>query len=227
MLRFVLASKSPRRRFFLQKRGYVFHTFPVEISEFLDKNLRVELAVEDLAKRKAQALVQSLEKEGSEPTLILSADTIVVFKNEVLGKPKDQQDAFETLRRLAGQSHRVITGYCLWNTQIPKIITGHAISDVEFRSLTDEEIWDYVKSGDPMDKAGSYGIQSLARQLIRKQHQQLDEAEGEELGSTFRFKGEDFVKKFTGTLENIAGLPIDQIEKQMQELGWALPKKGL
>lgn len=184
------------------------------------------MAVEDLARRKAQALVETLEKDAAEPTVILSADTIVVFKNEVLGKPKDQQDAFETLRRLAGNAHHVVTGYCLWNTQIPKIVTGHAVSEVEFRPLIDEEIWDYVKSGDPMDKAGSYGIQSLARQWIRGQHQQLEEAEGEELGSTFRFQGEDFVKNFTGTLENIAGLPMDQIEKQLQELGWTLPKKG-
>jgi septum formation protein len=226
MLRFVLASKSPRRRFFLQKRGFVFHTFPVEISEFLDKNLSLELAVEDLAKRKAQALVQSQGLAGLGPTVILSADTIVAFKNEVLGKPKDQQDAFLTLQKLSGERHRVVTGYCLWNTQTSQIVTSHAVSEVQFRILTDQEIWDYVRSGDPMDKAGSYGIQSLARQLIRREHQLLDEAEGQELGSTFRFEGEDFVKSFTGTLENIAGLPIDDVEKHIKELGWQLPRKG-
>ncbi|MBY0386500.1 Maf family protein [bacterium] len=226
MLRFVLASKSPRRQFFLQKRGYVFHTFPVEISEFLDKNLRVELAVEDLAKRKAEALVQSPEGLKMGPAVVLSADTIVVYKDEILGKPKDQKDAFFTLQKLSGHKHRVVTGYCLWNTQKGQVIKGHEVSEVEFRKLSEEEIWDYVRSGDPMDKAGSYGIQSLARRLIRREHQELDQAAGEELGSTFRFEGEDFVKNFTGTLENIAGLPIDQIEKKIQELGWILPKKG-
>ncbi len=83
-----------------------------------------------------------------------------------------------------------------------------------------------MKSGDPMDKAGSYGIQSLARQLIRSQHRELDEAEGAELGSTFRYQGADFVKRFTGTLENIAGLPIDEIEEKIKMQGWQLPKKG-
>ena len=199
MLRFVLASKSPRRQFFLQKRGYVFHTFPVEISEFLNKNLRVELAVEDLAKRKAEAFVQSPEGLKMEPAVILSADTIVVYKDEILGKPKDQKDAFFTLQKLSGHKHRVVTAYCLWNTQTGQIVRGHEVSEVEFRSLSDEEIWDYVQSGDPMDKAGSYGIQS---------------------------EGRKFVKNFTGTLENIAGLPIDEIEKKLQELGWVLPKKG-
>jgi MAF protein len=158
--------------------------------------------------------------------VVLSADTIVVYKNEVLGKPKDQEDAFQTLRKLSGEVHRVITGYCLWNTQTSQVVTGHGVSDVEFRKLSDDEIWDYVKSGDPMDKAGSYGIQSLARQLIRHRHEQLDKAEGAELGSTFRFEGEDFVKNFSGTLENIAGLPIDDIEQRLNQLGWKLPKKG-
>lgn len=226
MLRFVLASKSPRRQFFLEKRGYVFHTFPVEISEFLDKNLRVELAVEDLAKRKAEAFVQSSEALKMAPMVVLSADTIVVYKDEILGKPKDQKEAFFTLQKLSGHKHRVVTGYCLWNTQTDQVVKGHEVSEVEFRQLSDEEIWDYVRSGDPMDKAGSYGIQSLARQLIRRKQHELDSVIGEELGSTFRFEGEDFVKNFTGTLENIAGLPIDEIEKKIQELGWILPRKG-
>ena len=76
-----------------------------------------------------------------------------------------------------------------------------------------------------MDKAGSYGIQSLARQLIQREHQQLAEAEGRELGSTFRYEGQDFVKNFTGSLENIAGLPVDEIEKKLEELGWQLPRR--
>jgi septum formation protein len=199
MMRFVLASKSPRRQFFLQKRGYVFHTFPVEISEFLDKNLRIELAVEDLAKRKAQAFVESPEGLKLHPSVVLSADTIVVYRDEILGKPKDQKDAVNTLKKLSGQTHRVITGYCLWNTQTGEKILGHGDSRVEFHPLSDEEIGDYVKSGDPMDKAGSYGIQS---------------------------EGRKFVKSFTGTLENIAGLPIDEIEEKIKLSGWLLPKKG-
>lgn len=226
MLRFILASQSPRRRFFLEKRGYLFHTFPVEISEFLDKNLRVEDAVEVLAEEKAQALVESGRLAGMEPCLILSADTIVHFKEQILGKPKDQDQAFETLKTLSGQTHRVITAFCLWHLPSQKKVRGHAVSEVEFRDLQDEEVWDYVRSGDPMDKAGSYGIQSLARNFIRDNHISLDQAQGKDLGSTFRTNGLDFVKNFTGSLENIAGLPVEEIEKVIKREGWTLPVKG-
>lgn len=195
MLRFILASQSPRRSFFLQKRGYVFHTFPVELSEFLDKNLRLELAVEALAKEKAQALVESGRLDPLEPHLILSADTIVHFQGEVLGKPKDQEDAFKTLKKLSGQEHEVITAFCLWNTKENRAVTAHCSSLVKFRPLTDQEIRDYIATGDPMDKAGSYGIQSLGRH---------------------------FVEHFTGTLENIAGLPVDEVEKVMAQQGWVV-----
>ncbi len=183
------------------------------------------MAIEHLAQRKAQALVESEAFKALHPALVISADTLVAFENEVLGKPKDQNDAFLTLQRLSGKQHRVLTGYCLWNSHNGEVVLGHSVSVVEFRKLSDEEIWEYVKSGDPMDKAGSYGIQSLARQLIQREHQQLAEAEGQELGSTFRYKGQDFVKSFTGSLENIAGLPVEEIEEKLKQLGWELPRK--
>lgn len=224
MMRFILASKSPRRSFFLRERGYFFHTFPVEISEFLDKNLNISEAVEDLAQRKARALVEGPDLDPKSHYLILSADTIVFHKGDVLGKPIDQQDAFQTLRRLSGDTHQVITAFCLWNTEVGKFVTSHCTSNVEFRPLTDDEIWQYVKSGDPMDKAGSYGIQSLAREFIRKNSHQIQTAKEEQLGSTFRTQGQDFVTNFTGSLENIAGLPIDEVEKVAREQGWEFPR---
>lgn len=192
MLSLVLASKSPRRKYFLEQRGFVFHTIPIEISEILNKNLSIECAVEDLAMRKAKALVESGELEAFKSYLILSADTIVYQNGQEIGKPKDQEDAFQTLKKLSGVQHQVITAYCLWpSTGSP--IVGHCISDVKFRLLTDQEIRDYIATGDPMDKAGSYGIQSLGR---------------------------NFVESFTGTLENIAGLPIHEIERVIQEQNW-------
>ena len=195
MLRFILASQSPRRSFLLQKHGFVFHTFPVEISEFLNENLSIELAVEDLAKRKAQALVESGRIDTAKPHLILSADTIVHFRGEVLGKPKDRDEAFKTLKKLSGQGHQVITAFCLWNTKEDRAVTGHCVSQVQFREIPEQEIWDYIATGDPMDKAGAYGIQSLGR---------------------------TFVTEFTGTLENIAGLPVDEVEKMMVKEGWVV-----
>ena len=198
MFNLVLASKSPRRKFFLEQWGFVFDTIPIEISEILDKNLSIECAVEDLAKRKAQALVQSGKLKGIGTYLILSADTIVYQNGQEIGKPKDQEDAFRTLQRLSGTHHQVITAYCLWPYNSSPIV-GHSVSDVKFRSLSDQEIRDYIATGDPMDKAGSYGIQSLGRH---------------------------FVESFTGTLENIAGLPIQQIDQVIKNNHWDLATKG-
>lgn len=212
MVRFVLASKSPRRSFFLQKRGYLFHTFPVEISEILNENMSIELAVEDLAYRKAMALVESGQLELGPEYVILSADTIVYHQGRVLGKPQDVGDAIATLSSLSGQTHQVITAFCLLNTKLNEYVTDHEVSEVTFRPLTDLEIRDYVATGDPMDKAGSYGIQSLAKGFSLK------------MGDPFEMERRDFVLRFTGSLENIAGLPIDKVEQTLQEKKWRVPK---
>lgn len=216
MMRFILASKSPRRSFFLQKRGYLFHTFPVEISEILDENLSVERAVEDLALRKAKALVEGHSLEPGHPYLVLSADTIVYHQGKILGKPQNEQDAFDTLKSLAGATHKVITAFCLYQTETSDYLCDHEVSEVTFRPLSDKEIQDYVATGDPMDKAGSYGIQSLASQFTGGTALQM--------GSTFQMERRDFVIKFTGTLENIAGLPIDKVEQRLAEKNWHVPK---
>lgn len=197
MFNLVLASQSPRRKFFLEQWGFVFDTIPIEISEILDKNLSIECAVEDLAKRKAEALVQSGKLKGISSYLILAADTIVYQNGQEIGKPKDQEEAFRTLQKLSGVHHQVITAYCLWPYNAPPVL-GHCVSDVKFRTLSEQEIRDYIATGDPMDKAGSYGIQSLGRH---------------------------FVETFTGTLENIAGLPIQQIEQVIKNNHWELRRK--
>lgn len=181
------------------------------------------MAVEDLARRKAEALVEGGKLAPGADYLILAADTVVCHQNQILGKPKDQQDAFETLRRLSGDTHQVVTAFCVWNTREKACLTGHAVSEVMFRDLSDAEIWDYVRSGDPMDKAGSYGIQSLARNFIQTNSHLLKNADESQLGSTFRTQGQDFVVRFTGSLENIAGLPLDEIEKTVEKRGWKFP----
>lgn len=197
MVQFILASKSPRRRFLLTEKGYKFETSSIEISEILDENLSVERAIEQLALQKAQALVESGRLDPDQKYLILSADTVVYHDGEVLGKPKDQEHAFELLKRLSGEPHQVITAFCLWHTGEKRYILRHKISQVKFRELSDEEIREYIATGDPMDKAGAYGIQS---------------------------EGRHFVKEFTGGLENIAGLPVDLVEKTMTENNWHVSK---
>lgn len=213
MVRFLLASQSPRRRFFLQKRGYLFHTFPVEISEFLNKNLSIEKAVEDLALRKAMALVQTGILESKEEYVILAADTVVYHQGRVLGKPKDEEEAVSTLKELSGSTHKVITAFCLLHWPRQETVLDHEVSEVTFRTLSDAEIRDYVATGDPMDKAGAYGIQSLAKGF------QLD------MGDPFQAQRRDFVVDFTGSLENIAGLPVAKVEAALARKNWILPKK--
>lgn len=216
MMRFILASKSPRRSFFLQKRGYLFHTLPVEISEILDENLSIERAVEDLAMRKGKALVEGDLLDSKHTYVILSADTIVYHQGKVLGKPENAQDAFKTLKSLSGTTHKVITAFCLYHSGTHEYVCDHEVSEVTFRPLSDQEIQEYVATGDPMDKAGSYGIQSLASQFTGGTALQM--------GSTFQMERRDFVVNFTGTLENIAGLPIDKVEQRLAEKKWPVPK---
>lgn len=199
MVQFILASKSPRRHFLLKEKGYKFQTSSIEISEILNENLSVERAIEQLALEKAQALVESGRLSTDQTYLILSADTVVYQGGEVLGKPKDQEHAFELLKRLSGESHQVITAFCLWHTGEKRYVLKHRISDVTFRELSDAEIRAYIATGDPMDKAGAYGIQS---------------------------EGRHFVTKFTGGLENIAGLPVDLVEKTMTENNWHVNKES-
>ncbi len=212
MVRFVLASKSPRRSFFLQKRGYLFDTFPVEISEILNENMSIECAVEDLAHRKALALIEAQVLEPGPEYVILSADTIVYHESRVLGKPESALEAVETLLSLSGKTHQVITAFCLYNSKLQDFVCDHEVSNVTFRVLTEQEIKEYVATGDPMDKAGSYGIQSLAKGFELK------------MGDPFAASRRDFVLNFTGSLENIAGLPIDKVEQKLYEKQWNVPK---
>lgn len=196
MLTFILASQSPRRRSLLQQHGFVFHTLPVEISEILNENLSIEAAVEDLAQRKAKALIESNKILNFKDYLVLSADTIVEYRGRVFNKPKDEKEAFNFLRLLSGQTHQVITAFCLWPSTGPWVV-GHATAHVQFRELRDQEILDYVATGDPMDKAGAYGIQSLGRHLVAT---------------------------FTGSLETIAGLPVQEIEQVIRTHHWEVER---
>ena len=195
----ILASQSPRRRHILMERGFVFRCIPIEVSEIPDKNLNVMDQISDLARQKGEAAIESLKSLKSQDILVLAADTVVLLDGEILGKPKNWQDACEVLGRMSGREHQVVTGYCLWDLSRDCPILGHEISHVEFRNLTKEEIIEYVNTGEPMDKAGSYGIQGEGKRLV---------------------------KKYSGSFNNIVGLPIEKIEKVMQENGWIIKKQS-
>jgi septum formation protein len=198
MHQLILASQSPRRKQILSERGYVFRAFPIEVSEILNKNLNIPQRISDCARQKAEAAMKLLLSEKNQEILVLSADTVVVLDQDILLKPTSESHAHEMLTRLSARSHQVITGFCLCELKSGCLILGHDITQVTFRHLCEQEILDYIKTGDPMDKAGAYGIQGSAKA---------------------------FVQKIAGSFLNVVGLPIEKIEQVVAENGWTLQKR--
>lgn len=161
MRKLLLASQSPRRKELLEKLGFPFDVQASDIDEVIDESIPLDQAIEKLAYHKA------LELKSSFPNhIIISADTVVVLDHEVLGKPKDEHDAINMLKRLRGKKHQVITGICLLYQD--KAETHASITDVVFYDLSEAEIMAYVKSGQAEGKAGSYGIQDDGAFFIHK-----------------------------------------------------------
>jgi len=150
----ILASGSPRRQSLLTEMGVKFEVvLHNDIPEDFPETIPIVKVAEFLAEKKA-GFYQSEIKDNS---LVITADTVVILDNEILGKPIDANDACKMLRKLSGKSHSVITGVCI-QSQVKKIIFSEE-TKVKFKQLTDSEIHHYVENYKPYDKAGSYGIQ--------------------------------------------------------------------
>jgi len=175
-IRVVLVSSSPRRREILSMVGIPFRVVKVEVEETEFKN-PYETAVKN-AERKLKAATALINEEE----IGIAADTIVVLGGEILGKPKNEDEAVEILKNLSGRWHTVITGFAL--KVKGKIVTSFEESRVKFKRLTREEIEWYVSTGEPLDKAGAYGIQG---------------------------KGALFIERIEGDFFNVMGLPIGKI----------------
>lgn len=161
-MKFVLASASPRRREILSHLGLDFTVLCADTDESSDEK-KGEKLVELLSRRKAEAVRDVLSGAGTltADTVILAADTVVVSpRGEILGKPRDAEDADRMLRLLSGRTHRVISGICVICGD--KAVTAHEVTKVTFDKLSDGVIARYIASGEPMDKAGAYGIQDTA-----------------------------------------------------------------
>ncbi len=154
----ILASNSPRRREILTQGGFSFTVDAADIDEDLGIDDPAKL-VEELSYNKARAVADRHPGD-----IIIGADTVVVIENDILGKPSDEADAANMLRCLSGATHQVMTGVSLICGK--KRITFHEVTDVTFFELTDEEIKDYVNTGEPLDKAGAYGIQGRGALLV-------------------------------------------------------------
>ncbi len=159
MRRVLLASESPRRRELLMKTGFTFMSKGSIIDETLDSSLSVYEAVEQVALKKAQVMLERYEDE-----LIVGADTVVYIDGEVLGKPRDEEDAYEMLKKLSGKTHEVITGVAICDGG--SVHTFHEVTKVKFYELRDEQLKAYVKTREPYDKAGAYGIQEHGALMV-------------------------------------------------------------
>ncbi|MCC2677637.1 MAG: maf protein [Pseudobdellovibrio sp.] len=195
MKQLILASQSPRRKEILEKAGYQFASYPVYVSEIPNKNLSLDEQILDIAGRKAEAVLQELKARSGEQNnkVILTADTMVCYGAEALGKPENEEMAFEFLRLLSGKKHQVKTALCLVDLSTEEKLSHIETTHVYFKNLTDGEIKNYIATGEPMDKAGAYAIQGL---------------------------GSKFVEKFEGDFNNVVGLPLHALEKLFTLKGW-------
>lgn len=156
----ILASASPRRKELL---GYIvprFEIIPADVDETLPEEIPAEKSAEFLAVKKAE----HISAQYSE-SIVIGSDTVVIVDGEILGKPADKADAYRMLKKLSGKTHTVVTGVCISQGEKKKSFSEE--TRVEFYPLSEEEIRDYIATGDPMDKAGAYGIQGEGCVLIK------------------------------------------------------------
>jgi septum formation protein len=160
----ILASASPRRRELLAQAGFEFQVYPAHIPEDPRPGEEPVGYVTRLAREKAQAAFARLAEEAGDDLVVLGADTTVTVDGEILGKPEDAADAARMLRMLSGRSHRVVTGVAVVTAQSTEVAAE--VTAVRFLTISEAEIEAYVASGEPMDKAGAYGIQGRAARWI-------------------------------------------------------------
>lgn len=181
----ILASNSPRRKELLEKNNIKFKVIVSNVEETIDSNLTVYENVKRLALLKASDVFSKNEEE-----IVLAADTIVVYDNMILGKPKDESDAFRMLKLLSGRTHQVVTAVAVMSKENTTV--EYEVSEVTFKEITDEEILDYIKTKEPMDKAGSYAIQGV---------------------------GSKFILKYEGEFDNIVGLSMVLVKQLLKKHG--------
>lgn len=172
-----LASKSPRRKKLLKQIKLKFRVINLHFDEKINRIENPVFIVKRLALEKLNAALLKI-KDG----IIITADTLVVLDNKILGKPKNEKDAKRMLKQLSGKTHQVYTGYAIYNSKNNKVVVNHEKTLVTFRKLNNSEINEYVSSGSPLDKAGAYGIQ-------------------DDFGAVF-------IEKINGCYYNVVGLPL-------------------
>lgn len=182
-MQWILASQSPRRK---ELMGLFGHPFIIRVAD-IDETMDPKKAPCDEVARVSRQKAQAVERQAQD--VVIAADTIVVCGSQVLGKPADEDDAYRMLRLLSGRDHQVMTGLTVLRAD--RCISCTEVTDIHFRTLTDQEIWDYIRTGEPMDKAGSYAIQGGAALFAEKMH---------------------------GDYYNVVGLPVCRLSQLLKEI---------
>ncbi|MFD3157640.1 Maf-like protein [Haloimpatiens sp. FM7330] len=188
-MKLTLGSASPRRKELLKK---ITENFDVIVSDFDEESIDFNGDFTKYVKKIAEGKALNVSKKIQDESIVIGCDTIVAFDGKVLGKPKDEEDAYSMLSAMSGKWHAVYSGIAIVNNLTGKILTDYVCTNVKFSDITDREIKKYIKTGEPMDKAGSYGIQGL---------------------------GGIFIEKIDGCYYNVVGLPINKLNSMFMRMG--------
>ena len=195
----ILASQSPRRHSLIKKLNIDFDVVKPEFDEKMDSDDYSDDKIKSLSLQKALSVLDEnwADKKslcaGCDDYLVVSADTVVVLDNKILGKPKDEQQAVKMLHDLSGKTHFVVTAVSVVDGETKKTFSELTKTFVSFQNLSDNQIENYVKDKKPLDKAGAYGIQEM---------------------------GPEFIKSVDGDLENVIGLPTKSVKKLLLLAGY-------
>lgn len=182
----ILASSSPRRKELMNLLDIPFTVISKDVEEKIDKTIAPHENVKNLALKKAMAIALDYQD-----AFVIGCDTVVVAENKIIGKPKDRQDAIDTLNYLSGKEHCVYTGVAIVCKKREIKICFYEMTKVKMQTLTAREITNYVATNEPLDKAGSYGIQG---------------------------KGAIYIERIDGDYYNVVGLPINRLYKELNKL---------
>ena len=196
----ILASQSPRRHSLIKKLNVDFEVAVPSFDEKLESDDYSDDKIESLSLKKALSVLYNHKVDDDRTggislknSFVISADTVVVLENKILGKPKDEAHALQMLKDLSGKKHFVVTSISIVDSETRNSVTELVKTYVTFQSLDDALILDYVKTKRPLDKAGSYGIQEM---------------------------GPEFIKEIEGDLENVIGLPTKTLKNMLIKLGY-------
>lgn len=196
----ILASQSPRRHSLIKKLNVDFEVAVPSFDEKLESDDYSDDKIESLSLKKALSVLDNHKVDDDRTggislknSFVISADTVVVLENKILGKPKDEAHALQMLKDLSGKKHFVVTSISIVDSETRNSVTELVKTYVTFQSLDDELILDYVKTKRPLDKAGSYGIQEM---------------------------GPEYIKEIEGDLENVIGLPTKTLKNMLIKLGY-------